>query len=151
MLLQSEKDLGPYVNKYGCYMMSILFHAMMARRKPMTASEVIAIYVSAKASGLIGPEKADKDGHPIDGCYVNDPAMLYHVAGGGHVLIKKVDGLYQCKADEREILAWFNARTNFTHFTAGNGSGVCVYDPLGQSITRSEGVIISKRILVGII
>lgn len=52
----------------------------------------------------------------------------------------------KCQGNQREILQWFNKRTNFKHFTCGDGEGHCTYDPLGESVSVREGVVFSKRI-----
>ena len=59
-----------------------------------------------------------------------------------------VDRGVNCEKNEREILQWYNPRTKFKHFTAGNGSGVCTYDSLGESVTVREGFVISKRVFI---
>lgn len=51
-----------------------------------------------------------------------------------------------CNKNQREILQWFNKRTNFKHFTCGDGKGHCTYDPLGESVSVREGYVLSKRI-----
>jgi len=45
-----------------------------------------------------------------------------------------------------EILYWYNPETDLHHFTGGNGAGIRTYDPLGESITATQGHIESKRI-----
>jgi hypothetical protein len=52
----------------------------------------------------------------------------------------------KCQSNQREILQWFNKRTNFKHFTCGDGEGHCTYDPLGESVSVREGYVFSKRI-----
>ena len=52
----------------------------------------------------------------------------------------------KCSKNQREILQWFNKRTNFKHFTCGDGEGHCTYDPLGESVSVREGYVLSKRI-----
>ena len=52
----------------------------------------------------------------------------------------------KCAKNQREILQWFNKRTNFKHFTCGDGEGHCTYDPLGESVSVREGSVLSKRI-----
>lgn len=52
----------------------------------------------------------------------------------------------RCAHNQFEMLEWYNKRTGYGHFTAGNGLGIVTYDSLGESVTVREGVLKSKRI-----
>jgi hypothetical protein len=72
-----------------------------------------------------------------------------HKAGPGHEL--PLD--YVCKPGEREILRYERpaelgdtASTDRAHFVTGDGKGVLIWDPYGDSRTVKVGKVVSKRI-----
>ena len=85
------------------------------------------------------------------------PCIAYDLAVNDHDSIADYFGIpvikdarfapttYRCAEGEYEILLWRHGA--YSHATAGNGSGVVTYDPLGESHTVAQGVQTAKIIL----
>lgn len=154
MTYQDDKILGPYINEWGCNFSSVLKIAEDQRGNPIYPQEELDIYKIAMDTGILQKEVKSPDGSPLDGCTVYDYESLFKLAGGKGVYLGKMDASHECKPGEREILEWFNPRTNFKHFTVGDGKGHCAWDPIGHStntndghsVTVKEGKVLSKRV-----
>lgn len=149
MLRQTDKMLPDAIHNWGCYFMSVLYHAEVRRKKMFQADEVLSVYKSAMATGIVGKEVYDKDGTLTDGCFVNDPVALFNLCGVPVKSIVKMDAKYKAQPGEYEILCYFRpaGATNkeHTHFVPGY-NGTPAWDPIDNSNTVRFGYIKSKRI-----
>lgn len=147
MVLQTDKELGAFINEWGCYFCSLLAVAEEQRKKVFEAHEVMSIYLAAMHVGIISKEVWDENGRPKDGCTVLDPDALLRLAGGKGS-VRKVDGSgYKAATGEWQILRFHNQRTGFSHFVLGDGNGKVRFDPLGHSVTVKEGRVVDQRII----
>jgi len=148
MLRQTDKQLPEAIQKWGCYFMSVLYHAETKRMKPFWADEIISIYKACMATGVIGKE-VFKDGKLIDGCFVNDPISLLSIAGVRVSSVLKMDAKYKAGAGELELLCYHRPagpnNAEHTHFVPGIDGKPC-WDPIQDSNTVKYGYLKSKRI-----
>lgn len=148
MLRQTDKMLPEAINKWGCYFMSVLWHAEQKRQKMFHADEIISIYRACMTTGVIGKE-VYKDGVLVDGCFVNDPISLFQVAGVRVASVIKMDAKYKAGKDELELLCFHRpdgpSNKEHTHFVAGK-DGKVIWDPIDNSNTVRFGYLKSKRI-----
>ncbi len=150
MLYQTDDRLNKYINEFGCLFCSVLFKVEKRTRptNPFSADEILAIYNSGMANGVIGPEKSDGQGNPVDGCYINDLNALLNLAGAGNASFDVNPGSGDIfwpvgsgvMHNEECIQRWHNPRTGFTHFVCGAQTGDVEWDPIeGGSVTVREG------------
>lgn len=130
MILQTNDRLNTQIQKYGCGVMSLLFHA--ARYETIRIDgvrDIERIYKELLTAKII---KRD--------CYIRSWAALAHHVGfhGASARFEGAD--YICQPGEIEILRFQG------HFTAGNGSGVVTYDPWGRSKAATKPLK-DKRII----
>lgn len=148
MIRQNDPLMPDAVKHWGCYFMSVLYHAEVKRARLFYADEVISIYRACMQTGVIGKE-VYKDGVLIDGCFVNDPISLFHVAGIRVSSVVKMDAKYKAQPGEIELLCFHRPKgqnnSEHTHFVAGV-DGKVAFDPLGTSNTVKYGYLKSKRI-----
>jgi len=155
MVRQNDPAFPEAIRKFGCYFFSILAHCEMIFGEAMLIDDIMKIYVSATSSGIIAKETYDATGNLTDGCTVNSPIALFHLAGvGKYNWVSKTEASYVTKAKEIEILVFERKadtpagmkNAKHTHFVAGDGKGKVMFDPLGPSNTVKYGTLISKRI-----
>ena len=151
MVYQFDPELNPngkdFLKQWGCYFCSLLKIAESQHGRKFGATEVYAIYLAAMQTGIVQKEVYDELGKPKDGCTVLDPDALLKLAGGKGK-VRQVDGAgYRCAANEKQILHFFNPRTNFRHFVVGDGNGKVSWDPLENSVTAREGSVTDQRIV----
>jgi len=148
VIRQNDTAMPEAIKNWGCYFMSVLYHAEKKRGKPFDADEIISIYRACMTTGVIGKEEY-KDGRLVDGCFINDPVSLFHVAGVRVSSVIKMDASYKAQQGELELLCWHRPATSMnaehTHFVAGE-NGQVAFDPLGKSMTVKLGYLKSKRI-----
>ena len=152
MLRQTDKLLPEAIQKWGCYFMSVLWHAETKRKNPFLLDEIISIYRACITSGIIGKE-VYTDGVLTDGCFVNDPVSLFHVAGVRVSSVVKMDSKYVAGNGEYELLCYYRPtntpkgmnNVEHTHFVPGR-DGKPIWDPIENSNTVKYGYVKSKRI-----
>ena len=148
MLRQTDNQLPEAIQKWGCYFMSVLYHAELKRKKLFLADEIISIYRACMTTGVIGKE-VYKDGVLVDGCFVNDPISLFQVAGVRVSSVIKMDAGYKTGKDEIEILCFHRPantpsgmnNSEHTHFIPDRA-----WDPIHNSNTVKYGYLKSKRV-----
>ncbi len=142
MIYQTDKELNPEINEFGCCFMSLLW--LIDNKKKLgiyTHEGVLALFKQAKADKVLG-----------DDCWLASPQGLCdYFEHAGKIMYKgwaRRD--YICTEHEMEQLVFKWDEENFTHFGAGDGNGNLVYDSInydGQgSNTVKNGYLESKRI-----
>ena len=160
-ILQTDSRLPLAVKNWGC----LFFCVLTASGKEFLADEILAIYQSAKTTGILGyldekgkfhaGERFDDKGNVIDGCYVKDPVSLANLAGMRADSYWKADKGVPAPAGAKEFLHFHrNADTPVgsgnavhDHFVNGDGNGRVTNDSLGQSNTVKYGFLENKRFL----
>lgn len=143
MILQTHKELPGDVNTWGCYFMSLLYHAEKKTGKLFDVDKVISIYRACKTTGILGEE-----------CFVIDPVSLLAVAGVGVSTVTRVDAVTNPTQGGFEVLHFHRdadtpvgmGNSAHDHFVAGDGTGHVAFDPLGMSNTVRYGFLKSRRI-----
>jgi hypothetical protein len=161
MKFQTNGELGPFLNHWGCFFNSDLAKVEKSTgwTKHFSNENVVGIYVEGMKRNWIMQEKW-KDGKPYDGCFVIDAPAVYNYASEqlgskwrctGY---RKEDKLYIPCAGEEEILELGRDGYNGSHFVAGTNKicspwqGEIEFDPIeGGSQCAKIGFIKSKRIL----
>lgn len=160
MIHQTDRALGAYINKWGCFLISILrLVEKNSNGYTFSAHDILKIYENAMRHELVSREVADKDGNPKGGCYILKQRGLYNMAAEMYGLktrclnYYKMGAGYKKESSEDEILELKRSGMKGSHFVTGNGSfGVPVinridFDPIeGGSITAQRGWIESIRI-----
>lgn len=118
------QKIAEILGKDGCYLFCIL-------RKFGKDDEAIKYYPILVQKGLI---KSD--------CFVLDPAKIAELVSGQKWTVRHERADYVCKEGEWEIQRWERKTTGVTysHFTLPD------WDPLGTSVTRNLGTLVSKRV-----
>jgi hypothetical protein len=159
---QTNPELGPFLNKWGCFHNSILCKLEKhAKGYRFTNDDVRRVYITAMRHGVVQEEAFDGKGKPLDGCDILDHMELYNLAAVMFGIrsrcveyrVEKPD--YHTKPNEEEILELKRNGLKGSHFVCGNGSfGVPVkarveFDPIeGGSNCARDGWIESIRIMV---
>lgn len=162
MIHQTDKELGPYINKWGCFLMAIIQKVEKnGNGYTFSARDILKIYENAMRHELVRREVADKDGNPKGGCYILKQQMLYNMAAEMYgfntrcLSYKKEDASYipDTTKGEEEILELKRDGMAGSHFVSGNGKksktviGRIEFDPIaGGSVTARRGWIESIRI-----
>lgn len=128
---------GRRIHDYGCGIMSCFFLGNKLNRDlTLGIDEIID-----KIDFYIGKKWLEEDMTVLEWGKIIEDLTNLKTAYLGHVGAE-----VECSQNQREILQWYNKRTNFKHFTCGDGKGHCTYDPLGESVSVREGYVLSKRI-----
>ena len=143
MIYQTYSLLVKNVNRFGCYLMSILFHVQQKEGRTFSAEDVNLIYnFLTKETGIM-----EKD------CFIIDPPLLFTILGLPMKSVIKAHALFYTNAGQLEILRFERTYTNgkgkiitYGHFCAGDGNGNVLYDPAGNSNAVKYGRLESKRI-----
>lgn len=151
MVYQFDPELNPnglnFIKEWGCYFCALLKIAEDQRGHKFSAQEAYAVYLAAQYTGIVQKEEFNADGTIKDGCTVYDPDALLRLAGGSGS-VRKVSGAgYQCLANERQILRFYNPQTGYRHFVVGDGKGKVDWDSLEKSNTVKNGYIEEMRII----
>lgn len=162
MKFQTNPELGPFINHWGCFFCSILEKVEKSTgwTKHFSNENVVGIYVEGMKRGWITKEVWEND-KPKDGCFVLDAPAVYNYAAeqlGSKwrcTKYRKVDKLYLPYAGEEEILELGRDGYYGSHFVAGTGvihspdwRDEIEFDPIeGGSQCAKLGFIKSKRIL----
>ncbi len=130
MILQTNKNLVPQINNYGCYFMSILFLAVKHTGLELSTRKINALYHEVILKGYMDMN-----------CYISNPTAIFkHLGLEARYTDRHEPNDYFCNDNELEILCY--QRTGYRHFMVGN-EGIVAYDPMGNS---TGGTLISKRI-----
>lgn len=125
-----EQKICKSLGESGCYFFCLLKFANKE-------NDAINIYKEAVALNFM-----DKD------CFIKDPvALLKHLTNKKYSVVKQTES----PVDGDLIIARFaNKRTGLKHFAIVDKNNNITYDPLGESVTVSEGYIESYRIFIGV-
>lgn len=162
MIHQTDKELGPYINKWGCFLISILrLVEKNSNGYTFSARDILKIYENAMRHELVSREVADEDGKPKDGCTILEHRGLYNMTAEMYgfrtrcLSYRKEDSDYipDVTKGEEEILELKRDGMAGSHFVTGNGKksktviGRIEFDPIaGGSVTARLGWIESVRI-----
>jgi hypothetical protein len=158
---QTNPQLGPFLNHWGCHICSILCKVEIRGGVKFTNAEVYAIYQEAIHAGIVQAEIKNELGQPLDGCTVYDGARLFNLAAGFKGVPDRAASYrhenadYVIKSNEEEILELKRSGYLGSHFVSGTGisnpdhwQGEIEFDPIeGGSQCGRIGYIASKRIL----
>lgn len=130
MVRQDAKEITiPWVDQNGCAMLSVMY---WANRYKNVSFSPLAIerdyYALREAGGLV----------VIENEILVSWIQAFKFYGMDVKFVQTEDASDFC------IYEWYNERTKLRHFTPGE-KGLCLFDPLGFSITVREGIIKSKR------
>ena len=140
MLYQTDAGMDPRIKRDGCYLMSIAYFRHAYQGQPFSIPEINLICQKAIDKSIMSDE-----------LFINDPTGLCLMLG---VKLRYIDGHFPVtegvRINEFAITAWYNKKTNFTHFVVGSHRPV-EYDPIRQpdgsgSITVRDGEPLSLRI-----
>lgn len=133
MILQKDKRFkNKWIVEEGCATMCVFYIVNKLKNYPFDIKEIERIVKTFKKKGI----------------YTKSMDIIWLEAFkwfGITAEYKKVSVPYTAREDEYEITAYYNKRTNYTHFVVTHGDAV-LYDPLGLSVTVAEGKQKSKRI-----
>lgn len=144
MIRQTDPALNKYIQKYGCYFMSLAFHT----GKNFTAEELNKIWDMCIEKGYISGD-LNKDGDFDDSgeAIILNPngvclllGLKYRYVGKHNLGTDKIIPGYIA------VGCFFNKRTNFRHFVAINRYKTVIFDPIPNSVTVREGIMESMRL-----
>lgn len=136
MILQTNHKLKPQIQKYGCYLMSLLW---LADERDVTPERVNLLYESFLKFKWIN-----------ENCLILYPAKILGFFG---VMTQqamdsdagvKMEPTYKPFPNELEIICY--SMPKYSHFVVGDGTGGIAYDPYGGSPAVTKGKLDSKRI-----
>lgn len=138
MILQRDGRLRPAIQESGCYYMSLLWYINKFTNASLSAETI--------NDGMF--TLFMKRGWLTEDAFVNSPQQILNWGGVDCVYTDQHEPPDRvCADNEFEILYWKHPQSG-GHFTAGNGFGICTYDPWGVSKSATEGTLVSKRIFV---
>lgn len=141
-IYQNDPEFNAEIREFGCCFMSLLW--LIDHKKNldlMTHEGVTALFNQAKRDRILGDE-----------CFLQNPQGLcdYFISSGKILYKGWAPSNYKCSDSEVEQLVFHWEEKGYTHFVAGNGSGLVIYDPInygGQgSNTVKYGYLESKRV-----
>ena len=143
LILQTDPLLNEKINKYGCYLMSILFLVNKHTGRGFDRSDINYQYYNLRDTPFM-----DED------CFMDDPPEVFTFLGLPMACVMIAQAGYIPAPDQLEILHfkrryWNNEEgrnITYGHFTVGNGTGSVTYDPAGNSNAVKYGHLESKRI-----
>lgn len=169
MKYQTNPQLGPFLNHWGCHIHSILekVEKVSGWNVKFTNENVLTVYYLGMSKGFIQREVFDKNGIPSDGCIILATGKDTHGDEvfniGAEILgihyrateYRYESADYVPKKDEEEILELKRRGYYGSHFVSGTNIVGCnwkkeiEFDPIeGGSNCARDGWIESKRILV---
>lgn len=132
MILQTDNRLPAAINKYGCYLMSLLFIANKYTGYKLSTTVISKLYMDFQERGYMDSN-----------CYIQDPAGILKHLGLKAIYNQRHDPpKYKCGKDEIELLCL--QYSNYNHFVVGDGRGHIAYNPMGR--TAPDYYLKSKRI-----
>lgn len=145
---QTDLQLIGYINKYGCFFMSMIYWISLKKGKELDYDFLNTVWMNAISKGIIsGDENKDGDMDDSNELLILDKNRLLALAG----LDVKYIGSFSPTAIVKKpnvflIGEFYNERTKFTHFAVIDDSLKCIYDPIKDSVTVREGKIKSVRV-----
>lgn len=140
MIYQTNLKLKPQIQKYGCYLMSLIYLAVKkGKTEDPTPERVNFFYETFLKFKWIN-----------ENCLVLYPAKILGFFG---IMTKQAmdsdDGIrmeptYMPFENQLEILCY--KMPSYSHFVVGDGKGRIEWDPYGGSPAVTKGVLDSKRI-----
>ena len=127
---QGTNGLHPKLAKYGCGVLSVLW----LDDKEWTLEEANNLYQKAVQLKAISED-----------CFIKWELFLKLVNPNmKFVAFEKPS--YKTEPGEWEIQQWHRNGSSIYHFIVGDGNNV-LYDPTPDSLSRREGLLVSKRII----
>jgi hypothetical protein len=164
MKWQTNKELGPYLNHWGCFIDSILqkVEKKSGYQFKWTNEQIVEIYKHGISAGFIQEEIANPDGTPKDGCDVLDVVGVFNLGADFAGIADRAKSYhyaehdYQPQDNETEILELKRDGYAGSHYVDGNDKAnqtpwqnEIEFDPIeGGSNCARVGWIASKRIFV---
>lgn len=130
---QKSPGIDWRVKKWGCALLSLLYHVERLTGQVFTVEKVNELVVELLDIGAIDFEMTVKWNLVLE--YFNLPYER-----------SKESASYVLKPGEFEVQEWYNPRTNITHFMAGDGGMNYTWDPYPDSLTAKEGHLVSRRV-----
>ena len=149
MIYQTDPLMGKYYNKYGCLFTSIAYARELLRGHVWTASDLRSKWDESIAKGAItGDLNGDGDMDDPGELVINDHDAVCRIL---FVDLAYIPGHHNpdTAIDDKTyaVGAFFNPRTNFTHFAAVGRDKKVIFDPIkGGSVTCREGYLKSLRL-----
>jgi len=166
MIFQTNKKLGPYLNKWGCFFCSILQKVEKVSGVSFSENDTLTIYTKAMASGAISAEIKDDPDTPqdeMDGVTILQPAVVFNIAAAYAKVKSRCVGCAWSDPSvvpflhQEEIIELKRHDKKGSHFVSGTGRSPTPgrpwqdeieFDPIeGGSVAAKLGYIASKRIL----
>lgn len=139
MFGQRHPALIEPIRRWGCYLVSILFHIWRKLGYMFTPAMVNELYDAFIEHGWMTKE-----------CKILNPGKIFVYLGmKARYTDRHEPADRMCAPDEIEILYFELDRPDkptIPHFVAGDGQGNIMFDPWGDSRCVREGKLISKRI-----
>jgi len=136
MIVDSAQAKSLQIGKFGCYFLCLLKLA----EKAGIFADVLYWYDVAEGSAFMGEDPTQRGSR----CFVFEPARLLSLLFGNRVqwTMTKESATYEAKADELVVLRYDIPNVS-GHFVLDD------WDPMGSSITKEKGILVSKRVFRG--
>lgn len=160
MLYQTDKNLGTWINSYGCFFMVVVFwFAKKLLGVERSVAQVLVILVDCLLRGVISIDKNydgdldDAGEGEIQGKMPNGKDGKDELARLAGLKLKyagrKEIGTFIPNNSDLYVGEFYNEATKFRHFVGVefvNGKWIVVYDPIPGSRTVREGKLVAVRI-----
>lgn len=155
MKRQTDLQLIGYINKYGCFFMSVVYYFNIAVNKiELEYKNLNSIWMQAIDDKIIsGDENKDGDMDDDNELLILDKNALLKLAG---LRLKYLGSFEPRKVEEKSgqqyigefYREWFENGTkkSFTHFAVIDESFKVIYDPILNSKTVSSGILKTVRV-----
>jgi len=136
MILQTDRRLREKIREEGCYFMCLLWYGNKYGHYELDPDKINELYKLF----------VDND-WMTEKCKILHPNNIINLLGVRALYTDRHEKPSRmCKDGEFEILCF--GLGDMLHFTAGDGKGHITYDPMGESKTARDGLLMSKRIFM---
>lgn len=155
MKRQTDLQLIGYINKYGCFFMSIVYWLNLVSNKiELGFNRLNNLWMTSIDVGIIsGDENGDGDMDDANELLIGDKDKLLALAG---IKLKYLGSFEPDKVDKKPgqfyIGEFYREWTekgkkhSFTHFVGIDESFKVVYDPIPNSVTVAKGTLKTVRV-----
>lgn len=149
MKRQTDLPLLGYINKYGCFFMSMVYwFSLKTRQVDLDYKALNTLWDEAIRQGAIsGDMNGDGDMNDADESLIMNKDLLLKIAA---LRLKYVGSFPPDRVMKLPgnlyIGEFYNERTKFTHFVALDDDFKVEYDPIMNSVTAREGVLKTVRV-----
>ena len=144
MIKQTDGRLDPYIQKYGCYFLSLAYSV----GKAFSPDELNVMWNKCISLHYIsGDLNNDGDKDDANEAIIINPNGVCKVLGAKLIYVdRKFPAILDVPTDHYAIGCFYNPYTRYRHFVVINEQKQVIFDPIPNSNTVAKGYLESMRI-----